>query len=48
MDFSMDKAKGLLEKGMAEAQGLMKNASKVDDLLIQMEFHQVCDRQGAF
>ena len=37
MDFSMDKAKELLEQGMAEAQGLMKNASKVDDLLVQME-----------
>ena len=37
MDFSMDKAKGLLEKGMAEAQGLMKNTSKIDDLLIQVE-----------
>ena len=33
----MDKAKELLKQGMAEAQGLMKNASKVDDLLIQVE-----------
>ena len=37
MDFTMDKAKELLEQGMTEAQSLMKNTSKLDDLLIQME-----------
>ena len=37
MGITVDKAKDLLEQGMAEAQGLMKNASKVDDLLIQVE-----------
>ena len=37
MDLTMEKAKGLLEQGMNEAQGLMQEPSKVDDLLIRLE-----------
>lgn len=37
MDISIDKAKGLLEQGMTEAQEMLKNTSKVDELLMQME-----------
>ena len=37
MDISMDRAKALLDSGIAEAQELIKEPSKVDDLLIQLE-----------
>ncbi len=37
MEFTLDAAKGLLEQGMAEAQSLLKNTPKVDELLVQME-----------
>ena len=37
MDFSMDQAQGLLNKGIAEAQEVIQNPSKVDDILIQLE-----------
>ena len=37
MELSMEKAKALLETGIAEAQELIKEPSKVDELLIQME-----------
>ena len=35
--FSMDKAKELLNGGMSKAQELLKDTSKVDDLLVQLE-----------
>ena len=37
MDLSLDKAKALLDSGIAEAQELIKEPSKVDDVLIQLE-----------
>ena len=37
MDISIDKAKTLLDSGIAEAQELIKDPSRVDDLLIQLE-----------
>ena len=37
MDFSMDQAQGLLNKGIAEAEEVITNPSKVDDILIQLE-----------
>ena len=37
MDFSLDRAKELLNKGTAEAQELITNPSKVDELLVQLE-----------
>ena len=37
MDFSIEKAKGLLESGIAEAQTLIREPSKVDDVLVQLE-----------
>ena len=37
MDFSLDKAKALLDSGIAEAQELIREPSKVDDVLIQLE-----------
>ena len=37
MDISLDKAKALLDSGIAEAQELIREPSKVDDVLIQME-----------
>lgn len=37
MDFSLDQAKELLNKGTAEAQELIANPSKVDELLVQLE-----------
>ena len=37
MAISIDKAKSLLEGGISEAQELIKNPSKVDDLLVQLE-----------
>ena len=37
MELSMEKARALLENGVAEAQELIKEPSKVDDVLIQLE-----------
>ena len=37
MELTMEKAKGLLEQGMNEAQDLMREPSKIDDLLIRFE-----------
>ena len=37
MEFNLDQAKGLLDQGIAEAQNLITNPSKVDDLLVQLE-----------
>ena len=37
MELTMEKAKGLLEQGMNEAQDLMREPSKVDNLLIRLE-----------
>ncbi len=37
MEFSMDKAKALLDGGISEAQELLQNPSKVDEVLSQFE-----------
>ena len=37
MDMSLEKAKSLLDNGIAEAQELISEPSKVDDLLLQLE-----------
>ena len=37
MDISLEKAKTLLDSGIVEAQELIKEPSKVDDVLIQLE-----------
>ncbi len=37
MDFNMDQAQELLNKGASEAQELIKDPSKVDDLLMELE-----------
>ena len=37
MSFSIDQAQELLNKGIAEAEGVIKDPSKVDDLLAQLE-----------
>ena len=37
MDFSMEKAKDLLEIGAAEAQELIQDPPKVDEVLVQLE-----------
>ncbi len=37
MDFSLDKAKAFLDKGIAEAQELIKDPSAIDDILVQLE-----------
>ena len=37
MDFSMEKAKDLLNVGVADAQELMKDPPKVDEVLVQLE-----------
>ena len=37
MEISLEKAKGLLDRGIAEAQELIQDPSKVDDLLVQLE-----------
>ena len=37
MDFNIDQAQELLNKGISEAQEVIKNPSKVDELLIQLE-----------
>lgn len=37
MDFNLDQAQDLLNKGISEAQEVIKNPSKVDELLVQLE-----------
>ena len=37
MDFNLDKAQELLNKGISGAENVIKNPSQVDDLLIQLE-----------
>ena len=37
MDFNIDQAQELLNKGISEAQEVIKNPSNVDELLIQLE-----------
>ncbi len=37
MDFGLDRAQEELNKGIAEAEEIIKNPSKVDDILIQLE-----------
>ena len=37
MDISIDKAKALLDNGIEEAQELIREPSKVDELLVQLE-----------
>ena len=37
MEFNLDQAQELLNKGISEAQDVIQNPSRVDDLLIQLE-----------
>ena len=37
MDISVEKAKALLDSGIAEAQELIREPSKIDDVLLQLE-----------
>ena len=37
MEFNLDQAQELLNKGIAEAQEIVQNPSKVDELLVQLE-----------
>ena len=37
MEFNLDQAQELLNKGRAEAQEIVQNPSKVDELLVQLE-----------
>ena len=37
MDFNMNQAQELLNKGISEAQDVIQNPSKVDELLMQLE-----------
>ena len=37
MDFNMDKAQELLNKGVSEAEEVIRNPSQIDDLLVQLE-----------
>ena len=37
MDFNMDQAQDLLNKGISEAQGVINDPSKVDEILLQLE-----------
>ena len=37
IDFNLDQAKELLDKGVAEAQEIIKNPSRVDEILLQLE-----------
>ena len=37
MEFSMEQAQEVLNKGIAEAEEIVKNPSKVDEVLIQLE-----------
>ena len=37
MEFNMEQAQGLLDRGTEEAQEIIQNPSKVDEILIQLE-----------
>ena len=37
MEFNMEKAQGLLDRGVEEAQEIIQNPSKVDEILVQLE-----------
>ena len=37
MEFNMEQAQGLLDKGIEEAQEVIQNPSKVDEILVQLE-----------
>ena len=37
MEFNMDQARGLLDNGMEEAQQVIQNPPKVDEILVQLE-----------
>ena len=37
MEFNPDQAQGLLDKGIAEAEEVIRNPSKVDEILMQLE-----------
>ena len=37
MDFNMDQAQDLLNKGISEAQGVINDPSKADEILLQLE-----------
>ena len=37
MEFNMEQAQGLLDKGVEEAQEVIQNPSKVDEILVQLE-----------
>ena len=37
MEFNMEQARGLLDKGIGEAQEIIQNPSKVDEILVQLE-----------
>ena len=37
MEFSMDQAQKLLNKGISEAEDVIRNPSRVDDILMQLE-----------
>ena len=37
MEFSMEQAQEVLNKGIKEAEEVVKNPSKVDEILIQLE-----------
>ena len=37
MEFGMEQAKSLLDKGVAEAEEVIGNPSKVDEILVQLE-----------
>ena len=37
MDFNMEKAQNLLDMGIGDAQELIQNPSKVDEILVQLE-----------
>ena len=37
MEFNLDQARGLLDNGIEEAQQVIQNPSKVDEILVQLE-----------
>ncbi len=37
MEFNMEEAQGILDKGIEEAQEVIENPSKVDEILVQLE-----------
>ena len=37
MEFNMEQAQGVLDKGIEEAQEVIQNPSKVDEILVQLE-----------